>query len=289
MNPYSQLRSMKGDAESSGNRDGSRICMSSAPTSGTSTQPPGKAEWIALRRDSLARIFHARVRATESAGSNPDLYGNCSGQLTLFGHRSFSLKTRRTSEPRDGVRSSGPSWREDIPGETEPLRPLMSARGTEGIDGGASPPTPPACGSWNGKGASRNGGVGSVETRLRMPTLCKAHYKGAAKRITERSRWHLPTVLYHLPTLTKADGTGGPGRSRNRRGGLNLRTALSELLNSADFPDATRNQLQLREPIPERSVGHRLTSAFAEWWMGWPIGWTALKPAETGKSRSKRR
>lgn len=51
------------------------------------------------------------------------------------------------------------------------------------------------------------------------------------------------------PTPSKSDATGGPGSS-GREGGPNLRTAVKGSLN----PD------------------------WVEWLMGWPVGWTALRP-----------
>jgi hypothetical protein len=96
----------------------------------------------------------------------------------------------------------------------------------------------------------------------------------------------LPNALKTLPTLT-ASSWKGPGTVKHK-GCLNLRKALSELLNSADFPILTQKQLQSQEHTQKQSTGHRLTPAFAEWWMGWPIGWTALKPVETGKSLCRR-
>ena len=33
----------------------------------------------------------------------------------------------------------------------------------------------------------------------------------------------------------------------------------------------------------------QLNPTFVEWLMGWPLGWTALKPSATAKSPSKRR
>lgn len=50
--------------------------------------------------------------------------------------------------------------------------------------------------------------------------------------------------------------------------------------------------LQRSKPLRDtlvHSIGHRLTPAFAEWWMGWPLGWTASNVPVMGKSRSKRR
>jgi hypothetical protein len=63
--------------------------------------------------------------------------------------------------------------------------------------------------------------------------------------------------------------------------------------------DGYQKQMQkrlkpLRDTLPH-SIGAKLTPAFAEWFMGWPIRWTALrkrsasKRSATAKSRSSRR
>lgn len=53
------------------------------------------------------------------------------------------------------------------------------------------------------------------------------------------------------PTPTRADGTGGPGTSPRRKGGMNLRTA-----------------------VVERGFLGSLSAAWVEWLMGLPVGWT---------------
>ncbi len=55
----------------------------------------------------------------------------------------------------------------------------------------------------------------------------------------------------HWPTPTRADGTGGPGTSLRRTGGMNLRTA-----------------------VVSRGWRGSLSAAWVEWMMGLPIGWT---------------
>ena len=290
MSQYSHSKSMKDDVESSASLDGSPAPTSNAQTSENLMQPHGRDEWIASQRDSLVKIFHVLDQVMESKEKGLALFGNYSKQLTLFNRQSSSSKTPHESEPKVGGKSLWPSWREDIPGEMERLQPLMSAQAIKEIDGGALLPTLTVCGNWNRKGVSQNSGDGLATAIRKLPTLlCSDGDHGGPNARDSSGRYSLSGAIPRLPTLTKADGTGGPGRSKKREGGLNLRTALSELLSSADFPILTQKRLRSPEHIPGRLAGHRLTPAFSEWWMGWPIGWTALKPVETGKSRSKRR
>ena len=272
------------------NQDGSQTCMLNAQTLNHLTPVHGRDEWIASQRDSLAKIFHVLARVRVSMDRDPDLFGNCSRQLTLSNHQSFFLKTPRESERKAVAKLSGPLWREDIPGETERLRHLMLEQAIKEIDGGVLLPTMTVCGNWNRKGASQNSGDGLATALRKIPTLLSTDGDhGGPNARDSKGRYSLAGTIPRMPTLTKSDGMGGPGRSQRRQGGLNLRTALKELLSLEGFPILTQKRLRSQERIRTPSDGHRLTPAFAEWWMGWPIGWTALKPAEMGRSLSKRR
>lgn len=281
MNQFLRLKSMSGAAESFKSPDGFRASMSNARTFDNSTLLHGKDAWIASQRDSLAKIFHvqAQVRAYEE--NDPALYGNCSKQLTSFNHQSSSSKTPPESGQKAEEKSFKPLWRRDIPGETERLRPLMSARAIKEIAGGVLLPTLTVCGNWNRRGVSQNSGDGLATAIRTLPTLCaRDPPNSGGKKLTKRGKSRLPTAIKHLPTLLKSDGARGPTKvERPDSGGPSLHTALRRL----------QNQSLASETTPESTTGFRLTPEFAEWWMGWPIRWTALKPAETGKSRSKQR
>ena len=77
---------------------------------------------------------------------------------------------------------------------------------------------------------------------------------GGPNQRDSRGRPSLTMAAMMWPTPTKSDGMGGPGNS-GRDGGENLRTA----------------------------AGGRLNPNWVEWLMGWPIGWTDLKPLETDR------
>jgi len=256
---------MKGDAVSLPNQDGSQACMLNVQTLDRSTPVHGRDEWIASQRDSLVRIFHVLAQARESTGQDQDLFGSCSKQLTLSNRQSSSLKTPRESEQKAGGRSSAPLWRGDIPGVIERLLPLMSARAIREIDGGALLPTLTVCGNWNRKGASKNSSDGD---------------HGGPNARDSKGRYSLSGAIPRLPTLLKSDGNRGPTKAeRPDSGGPNLHTALKRL-STQSLP---------QETLQDAATGYRLTPDFAEWWMGWPIRWTALKPAETGKCPSRQR
>jgi len=252
MNQFSHSKSTKDDVVLSASLDGSPASMSNVQTSRNLTQHHGKDEWIASQRASLAKIFHVLGQAQESKEKDRASFGNYSERLILSNRQSFFSKTPPESGQKAEERSSRLLWREDIPGETERLQPLMSVRAIKEIDGGALLPTLTVCGNWNKKGASQNSGDGLATAIKKLPTLCARDYKNSGGK-----------------KLTKPD-SGGP----------NLHTAALRRLH---------HQSLASEIIPEYTTGYRLTPEFAEWWMGWPIRWTALKPVEMGKSRSKQR
>lgn len=87
-------------------------------------------------------------------------------------------------------------------------------------------------------------------------------------------------VTHLLPTPTRSDGTGGPGTSPNREGGMNLRTAVTGVDETwGDFaPAIARQERTTGRTAPEPTEvgprgGRRLTARFAEWLMGLPAGW----------------
>jgi hypothetical protein len=92
--------------------------------------------------------------------------------------------------------------------------------------------------------------------RMQTPVADDAVERKEGKFNT-RGEPKLSAQVLRMPSVTKADGHGGPGRSDSREGGDNLRT----------------------------SIGGSLNPEWVEWFMGWPIGWTALQPLETAKFR----
>ena len=109
---------------------------------------------------------------------------------------------------------------------------------------------------------------------------------------------NLRTAMKRLPTLMKSDADKSTIHSMNFGKQYKLPGALHRLptLCATDYKSPysevgyREQKRKLSKPLRDtlkHTTGHRLTSAFAEWWMGWPIGLTALPPSETAKSPSK--
>ncbi len=97
------------------------------------------------------------------------------------------------------------------------------------------------------------------------------------------------------PTPTRSDGAGGTG-NRGRKGGLNLRTAVARTWPTpvASMAKGSSQAALTRKSGADRSNdrldhavmasdGGQLTPEWVEWLMGWPIGWTELKPLAMDK------
>lgn len=102
------------------------------------------------------------------------------------------------------------------------------------------------------------------------------------------------TPLSHVsiiwPTPRSTDGSkGGPGRSKKRAGGGNLRTFVATPT-ARDWKSGKASQATMdrnARPLSEQ-IGGSLNPTWVEWLMGWPLGWTDLNPLETDKSRQQR-
>jgi hypothetical protein len=160
--------------------------------------------------------------------------------------------------PRSGMTAAGQCW------ELPTLGRLTSA-----TDSGLWP-TPTVCGNNNRRGASAKSGDG------------------------------LATAVRLWPTPTSSLGTkGGRVTPRKSREGGTLIEAVSARSMwrtpsaSVVEPKSTVVKLTGRKPTDPQvgladQVGGSLNTTWVEWLMGWPLGWTDLKPLETDRCRDVR-
>jgi hypothetical protein len=179
----------------------------------------------------------------------------------------------------------------------------MSAQAISEIAGGCLLPTLTVCGNYNRIGVSKKSGNGLATALKLMPTLCAANAKQGADNRAGRDKKHgttLPTALKKLPTLCARDYNNSGGKTLTNRGKSRLPTAMKHLLptvcatnykspySAAGYHKQTQQRSKPLRDTLAHTTGHRLTPAFAEWWMGWPLGWTGSSAPVTGKSRSRR-
>jgi len=160
--------------------------------------------------------------------------------------------------------------------------------------------------TWPKWGMMRNGACWELTTRVRLteenesgfwptPRSCSA----MAATITPESAHatnrfpNLETVVGRAmwPTPTKSDGMGGPGTSEKRMGGENLRTVVKiwptpQASDNRNRGGAGSRAIQRRKEMGKQiglsqavsATSGALNPDWVEWLMGWPIGWTDLKP-----------
>jgi hypothetical protein len=125
------------------------------------------------------------------------------------------------------------------------------------------------------------------------PRKCSA----MAARMTPEAAWadrfpNLETVLARRmwPTPQSRDWKGPPGAGCVARGGR----ASSLPLAAQRFPTPTVNdsknnnppsQALRNTPPPNVVVGGNMNPTWVEWLMGWPLGWTDLRPLEMDRFR----
>jgi len=122
-------------------------------------------------------------------------------------------------------------------------------------------PTPTVCGNYNQKGMSATSGDGLATAVKMWPTPCARDYKGSGK--TGQLRDSLDYAVE--PGATKSKSYATP-QARDFRTGSTQRW---------DDPERSRNL--------NDQIGGQLNPTWVEWLMGWPLGWTDLKPLEMDK------
>lgn len=144
------------------------------------------------------------------------------------------------------------------------------ARGTTAIAGGVSPPTLTVKGNYNRTGASAKSADGIATALRRLPTLVSSDAtKGGPNASYGAGSLKLPSALHRLPTHCATD----------------YKSPYSE----AGYTQQTQKRSKPLRDTLKHTTGHRLTPAFAEWWMGFPLGFTASVRWAMRKSRSSRR
>ena len=109
-----------------------------------------------------------------------------------------------------------------------------------------------------------------------------------------QDKWATPTTMDKLPpksakALHKEATQARPGRSKP----ANLRDQVSNMQNwptplsteyRANRVKRENHHNGLTQAVLATQDGGQLNQMWVEWLMGWPIGWTDLKPLEMGKS-----
>jgi len=99
----------------------------------------------------------------------------------------------------------------------------------------------------------------------------------------------LPTAVALWPTPTVCGNYNRKGASANSGDGL--ATAVAKYATPQAMDYRTGQISRWKDPARTQNlndqVGGQLNPTWVEWLMGWPIGWTDLKPSATAKSPCK--
>lgn len=180
--------------------------------------------------------------------------------LARYDHDSRSWRTPQCSllEGLDEFLETWPRWGMMLNGAC--WAQLTQVLRTDETESGLWP-TPTVCGNYNRKGASATSGDG-LATRVAMwPTPCATDHKGSGKTGTLRDR-----LDYAAERGATKSNTYATPQARDYRTGQT---------DQWEDPERTRNL--------NDQVGGQLNPTWVEWLMGWPLGWTDLKPLETDK------
>jgi len=250
-----------------------------------STVDRGEDLLTLFREASLARTSLAPEK--EKGLQDPDLgYGGRWRELSeKYDLSTSSWKTARSLFPvdLDWFSVTLPRWGIMLDGEcwaltTQALPTLENASG--------SWPTPTVHGNYNRKGSSKKSGDGLATVVWNTPTTMDSlpirseealqrNYEknrpGRTKHSTLREQVAYPSPEKMWPTPTKRDYKG-PYRKEYliAKGGFNRMTLLPD----AVYHGGTKTL---------QNKPKQLNPAWVGWLMGWPIGWTELKPLAMGK------
>ena len=268
-------------------------------TFGHSTVESGAALLMWFRVDFLARTSAQQEPGPESPESVLGSGEKWRGSFAKYDRDSSTWKTHQYSLlgdltlysetwPRWGLMRDGECW------EQSTLAPR-----TNGTESGlwqtpvADDAVDRKSGKWNSRGEPKL----SAEVKLwPTPTVCGNHNrKGASKTSGDG----LATAVAMWPTPKATDGTKGRPNQRGSKGDLTLPSAVHQRMfptatatawkgwsqnhNRADTDD--RIDYTIEREAHEAGQNGRLNPEWVEWLMGWPLGWTDLKPLAMDRFR----
>ena len=213
--------------------------------------------------------FHAKTSAPQGGAQelteSAPAYGHtCGGLFAKYDHSESKWKTAQCSllADSDEFSETWPRWGSMRNGESF-LRPIPTLPIYESESG--LWPTPTVCGNYNRKGASASSGDGLATAVAMWPTpTASLGTKGG--RVTPRKGREGGTLIEAVsarrwPTPCASASKGSSPASLVRKSG------------------ASRENDRIDHAVMA-SDGGQLNPEWVEWLMGWPIGWTELKPLE---------
>ena len=218
-----------------------------------STADHGEVASMSSAADSRAKTSALPDEARASTVQSPDSGWKWPASFARWDHATCSWKTRQRSlvEGLDVFSETWPRWGMMQNGECSELK--QPELHTKSANESGLWPTPLASGDRKSKFAQGGTPLGYAVRYWPTPTVTGNHNrKGASKNSGEVLA---TAVKWATPTCHDRKGKSGAKRGRNAQG--------SECLTE--------------------QVGGTLNPTWVEWLMGWPMGWTDLKPLAMDK------
>ena len=275
-----------------------------------------------FREDSLAKTFPPQGRGQESAEAGADCGEKWRGLSVKFDPASCGWKTHHClfqedldwsclTLPKWGMMQDGELWERTTQG--------LPIGGSES-GSGENWPTPSVCGNYNRKGASATSGdglatavyAGGTQTRQMWRTPAAQEPGVSAERLEpidggtpggmnrhfDKETGRMAQIgleqqvklrqMWPTPRAAKTSSENQESwEARNAKGDVAtppLGLAVKMWATPRCFMHKD-SQTDRGKSNPGEQVGGQLNPDWVEWLMGWPIGWTASAPLETGRFR----
>ncbi len=253
------------------------------------TENLGEELLTLFREDFLAKTLVPQGKAQELTENEVECGEKWHGLLARFDLDSHLWRTVQCSLLEDLNESlqTLPQWGMTVGGELY-LRPMLERHTKETVFG-FSVPTPVASDATSGAVIGKNDTFYTTSTG--MPR--KVNQKGTDGSVG------LARLVQMWPTPTSSTGGANhnsPSTLAGKRYTMNLAGAvqLNPVQQKWGTPKAQDSRHALRdrgkgnlgEQVSGLHNGGKLNPAWVEWLMGWPLGWTDLKPLEMDKCHS---
>jgi hypothetical protein len=210
------------------------------------SQPQEKVQELTESDQECGEKWHASFTKYD-----PDLSSWKTHQCSLLG----DLDEFSETWPQWGLMRNGECWEQRTLEQT--IRGTESGLSPNGVDSFHTPNTTGLDGGSNSRKAMRKRLLPTPDASQRGPTK---NYNPQAKSQSGRTLQSF-AAKFPTPCATDYKGSGQTGQLRDR-------------LNYAAERGATKSQTFTAPTV----LGGKLNPMWVEWLMGWPLGWTDLKP-----------
>jgi DNA (cytosine-5)-methyltransferase 1 len=177
--------------------------------------------------------------------------------------------------PQWGLMRNGECWEQQTLAQT--IRGTESGFVPNGVDYFHTPNTTGLDGGSNSRKALKQ----RIE---KWPTPLASDWKPRGPNSKQQG---LAEVVKKWPTPTSSDWMSAKQNGIEFKNNRFVRTSLTTGVKfGAKLTDAINLEMKNSELDLPIKIGGKLNPTWVEWLMGWPIGWTDLKPSEMDKSHS---